>query len=590
MRVHLHHQACLPYCYYDTLLNKIIIKLITNEKITAVKLQYGDPFLYDKTDRKDEEGNDVWEWSSTEAPMQPQYTDKNNIYWCVGLTPPKTRRMKYYFAAVAKNSEKIIYGENGIGEQEFCFFFPFVHAVDAPKAPEWASQICWYQIFPERFCNGDAALSPENIECWETGTPKPRNFFGGDLRGIIDKLPYLQGLGITGVYLTPVFHSPSNHKYDTQDYFSIDPHFGDTQTLKELVQKAHASGIKIMLDAVFNHIGGKHPFWLDVLKNQKKSKYRDYFHIHSFPVLAKYKSRDALNYDAFAFVPDMPKWNTENPEARQYLIDVATYWIKETDIDGWRLDVSDEVSFSFWRALREAVDALKPDFYLLGEIWHDPSKWLNGGYFDAVMNYPLGHIIRDLFFTKAITPDVFTQKLFAKLGKFSDLHNRMQFNLMDSHDTVRALTQAGGEKLALKNGFLFMYMMKGAPCVYYGTEVGMEGNGDPGSRGAMVWDAARQDTDLLAFFQKLIALRKKYNTLIQNADISFTQKKGLCRWRLGKGDDALEIIYNAGEKPKKINNEMLLSSCGGFRGILPAGACVVVKPVARTQQDEEYPG
>jgi neopullulanase len=261
-------------------------------------------------------------------------------------------------------------------------------------------------------------------------------------------------------------------------------------------------------------------------------------------VREKYKNHDTLNYDAFAFVPNMPKWNTENPEARKYLIDVALYWIKECDIDGWRLDVSDEVSFSFWRAMREAVDAVKPDFYLLGEVWHDPSKWLNGGYFDAVMNYPLGHLIRDLFFTQKIGPDTFTQKLFAKLGRFSDMHNRVQFNLMDSHDTVRALTQAGGDKQALKNAFIFLFLMKGAPSIYYGTEVGMEGGGDPGSRGPMVWDAARQDKDLMEFFTRLFALRKKYNRLIQHADIIYSRKNNLCRWKLHNGCDALEIVYN----------------------------------------------
>ncbi|MCL2604855.1 MAG: glycoside hydrolase family 13 protein [Defluviitaleaceae bacterium] len=546
--MYIHHRSLLPYCYYDTAEKKIRLKLITDASVTAVKVLYGDPFIYAKTDKTDALGNDVWEWVTNEAPMRPQYADKKNITWRAEITPPKARRMKYYFSAVVKNGKEINYSENGVGDKEGCFFFPFVHEIDAPKTPEWASETVWYQIFPERFRNGDPSISPAETEDWETGSPKPRNFFGGDLRGIIDKLPYLRELGVTGLYLTPIFHSPSNHKYDTQDYFAVDPHFGDTQTLKELVTKAHASGMKVMLDAVFNHIGRLHPFWQDVIKNQKKSKYRDYFHIRSFPVKEKFEKPSDLTYDTFAFVPGMPKWNTENPEARQYLIDVALYWIKECGIDGWRLDVSDEVSFSFWRALREAVDAVKPDFYLLGEVWHDPSKWLHGGYFDAVMNYPLGHLIRDLFLTQKIKPDVFTQKLFSKLNNFSDTHNRIQYNLMDSHDTVRVLTQANGDKHAMKNAFTFLFMMKGAPSVYYGTEVGMEGNGDPGSRGPMVWDSARQDKDLMAFFKNIIALRKKYHALIQNADIIYTRQKNICRWKLSDGSDMLDIIYDTKKK------------------------------------------
>ncbi|MCL2501112.1 MAG: glycoside hydrolase family 13 protein [Defluviitaleaceae bacterium] len=546
--MYIHHRSLLPYCYYDTAEKKIRLKLITDASVTAVKVLYGDPFIYAKTDKINALGNDVWEWVTNETPMQPQYADKKNITWRVAITPPKARRTKYYFVITNKNGEEIAYSENGVGDTESHFFFPFAHDIDAPKTPEWASETIWYQIFPERFHNGDPSISPAVIEDWETGLPKPRNFFGGDLRGVIDKLPYLRDLGVTGIYFTPVFHSPSNHKYDTQDYYAVDPHFGDTQTLKELVKKAHASGMKVMLDAVFNHIGARHPFWQDVLKNQKKSKYRDYFHIRSFPVREKYESAYALNYDAFAFVPGMPKWNTENPEARQYLIDVALYWIKECDIDGWRLDVSDEVSFSFWRALREAVDAAKPDFYLLGEVWHDPSKWLHGGYFDAVMNYPLGNLLRDLFFTQKITPDTFTQKLFAKLSGFSDIHSRVQFNLMDSHDTVRVLTKANGDKQAMKNALTFLFLMKGAPSIYYGTEVGMEGNGDPGSRGPMVWDEAKQDKDLTVFFKDMISLRKRYNTLIQNADIAYSRKGNRCSWKLSNGPDTLEIIYNIKNK------------------------------------------
>jgi neopullulanase len=575
--MYLFHQSQLPYSYYDADEKKIIIKLTTDSNIKEAKLIYGDPFQYEKTEKTDANGNNIWEWMGTEAFMQPQYTAKKRIHWRFALSPLKTRRLKYRFSVIGKNGAETVYGEDGAGETESYFFFPFVHEVDALRVPAWASETCWYQIFPERFRNGDPSLSPAVTEDWETGIPKQKSFFGGDLRGIIEKLPYIQALGINGIYLTPIFRSPSNHKYDTADYFSVDPHFGDTQTLKELVEKAHKRGIKVMLDAVFNHIGVQHPFWKDVIKNQCKSKYKDYFHIHGFPVKEAYPARDALNYDAFAFVPGMPKWNTENPEARRYLIDVALHWIKECDIDGWRLDVSDEVSFSFWRAMREAVDACKPGFYLLGEVWHDPSKWLNGRYFDAVMNYPLGYNLRDLFFTRKISPDAFNEKLMAKLSVFSDIHNRVRFNLMDSHDTARALSQAGGDKNALKNAFLFLVFMKGAPCIYYGTEVGMEGGPEPGSRGPMLWDEGKQDVELTAFFKSLIALRKKYNSLIQNADLFYSREKGLCHWKLNKGSDTLTIVYNPGGKRVKLNGEILLSTYGGDTTHLPPNACALVK-------------
>ena len=584
--MHIQHQSNLPYSYHDKLSDKIVLKLITNSDTSTAKLIYGDPFAYVKTDGLSPDGNPIWEWEYHEAPLARQYVTDETIMWRIALSPLKTRRMKYAFIVTDKQGQSTYYGEKGImavpkssaDMHSNIFFFPFAHKVDALHVPKWAADICWYQIFPERFMNGNPAISPANTEEWRTGVPKANSFFGGDLHGIIQKLPYLQELGITGIYLTPVFESPSSHKYNTQDYFAVDPHFGDTDTLKELVAKAHDLGMKVMLDAVFNHIGSMHPFWRDVLANQEKSKYVDYFHIHSFPVLERYQSREEINYDTFAFVPNMPKWNTQNPEARKYLLDVAQYWIKECDIDGWRLDVSDEVSFDFWQEFKKAVTDAKPDFYVLGEVWHDPSKWLNGRYFDAVMNYPLGNIIKELFIEKTLGPDAFSHELFAKLMKFSDLHSHVQFNLMDSHDTARLLTQAGGDKAAIKNAFLFMMLMKGAPSIYYGTEIGMEGGQDPDCRRPMIWDAAKQDLELMAFFKRLIGLRKEYNALVQNADIIYTRDDGLCRWGLRDGDTGIDIVYNAGDEDLRVEGGLLLATHADYdneSGVLSAGYCGV---------------
>ena len=570
----MHHQSQMPYSYYDTATGNINLKLHTNSTISTARVYFGDPFDFVQTTRPDAYGGYIWDWNYSEVAMSPQYTCKESITWQVSFPPTQAKRLKYMFAITDTTGKEIFYGENGVcsGLDSFTsfFFFPHVHEIDAIKMPEWASNVCWYQIFPERFKNGNPAISPANAEGWETGKPAPRNFFGGDLYGIIEKLPYIHELGFTGIYLTPLFTSPSNHKYDTEDYFAIDPHFGDKKKLKELVQKAHALGIKVMLDAVFNHIGSNHVFWQDVLKNQEKSKYKDYFHIHSFPV-ADRPRREELTYSTFAFASSMPKWNTEHPEVRQHLIDVGLYWINECDIDGWRLDVSDEVSFSFWHDFRKAINKVKPEVFVLGEVWHDPAKWLNGGYFDAVMNYYLGYLMRDLFAKGEITPDEFTQRLFAKLSRFSDIHKRVSFNLLDSHDTARILTQSGGNKLGCKNAFLFMMLMPGAPCIYYGTEVGMEGADDPDCRCPMIWDEAKQDLKLQTFFKKLIALRKEHNKLIQNAEISYVKEKNLCRWTLGKGSERLQLVYNISDSNIKLEETILLSTEEDVNGVLPAG-------------------
>jgi glycosidase len=302
-----------------------------------------------------------------------------------------------------------------------------------------------------------------------------------------------------------------------------------------------------MLDAVFNHIGQRHPFWQDVLKNQEKSVYREYFHIKSFPVKDRYRDPEKMPFDTFAMSAQMPKWNTENPQVRRYLLNAAVYWIRECDIDGWRLDVADEVSFDIWRAFAGEVRAVKPDFYIVGEMWHDASNWINPGYFNTPMNYPLGFGIADFFLRKTIGPVEFNERLFRALLRYSDFHNRLAFNLLDSHDTPRVLTAAGGDKLALRNAFTLLFLLPGSPCLYYGTELGMSGDGDPECRKPMVWDEKQQDRELLAFFKRLIKLRYKHLGLINHGVMTYRPFEGADSWELGDRKKTITVVYTGTE-------------------------------------------
>ncbi|MCL2004211.1 MAG: glycoside hydrolase family 13 protein [Oscillospiraceae bacterium] len=579
----LQHQPLLPFCCYDKAIKKIVIRIVCGKELTPVTVIYGDPYNYRESGRLDKAGNKIWDWAYEEAAPRKQYSDSHQTVWQAELPTPRFGRMKYAFILEDENGKALYYGDNGLMEDTVeskndphnQFFLPYAHGVDALDIPQWAGDVVWYQIFPERFCNGNPSISPVGVEDWETGESRYDSFFGGDLYGIIEKLPYIKALGATGLYLTPIFKSPTTHKYTTQDYFTVDEHFGDKETLKNLVSKAHELGMKVMLDAVFNHIGSKHMFWQDVLANQENSQYKDYFHIHSFPVLESYEDRNELNYDTYGFYHNMPKWNTENPAARKYLIEAALYWIRECGIDGWRLDASDDVSFSFWREFKSAITAYKKDFYILGEIWYNPSKWLDNGYFDAVTNYSLSREIRDFFLGKNPNPDEFTRKLFGKITRYSDMHSRIQLNLMDSHDTARVLTQADGNKLALKNAFLFMFLMRGAPCLYYGTEIGMEGANDPDCRRPMIWDKKRQDLELLEFFKRLIALRKEHNILVQNAAVSYTTIGGLCCWTLAYGGEEVDIMYNSGSEEVEIKADILLATHTCENNALPAKTIAV---------------
>ncbi len=255
------------------------------------------------------------------------------------------------------------------------------------QVPEWVFDAVFYQIFPDRFANGDPGNDPPNVQPW--GTP-PTNwgFQGGDLQGVLMRMDYLQDLGINAIYLNPVFHSSSNHRYNTSDYYHIDPKLGTDDDFRTLLDEAHRRGVRIVLDGVFNHCGRGFFAFNDVVENEAHSPYADWFHIKRFPLNA-YGPGDAENYVAWWKFKSLPKFNTDNPQVRRYLIDVARYWVDQ-GIDGWRLDVPNEIDDDgFWADFRSAVKSANPDAYLVGEIWDGDPRWVGPGHFDGLLNYPM---------------------------------------------------------------------------------------------------------------------------------------------------------------------------------------------------------
>jgi glycosidase len=560
------HHSAPPWRCFDVQRQKVVIRVISTIDLVSIELLYNDPFDYEKI-------GDEWRWRYKTARFHKQVYGASTLMWRVEIDVPPQRRLKYGFRALFNDETYCWVSEWGlesfsdtaVNTPHNHFFYPFIHAVDAPKTPSWVRKTVWYQIFPDRFYRSGTSVPPENLADWEKDKPASNNFFGGDLEGIRQRLGYLKELGVNGIYLTPVFKSSSNHKYDTEDYFNVDEHFGGTKALKALVVDAHRLGIRVMLDAVFNHVGSSHPFWQDVINRQEESPYKDFFHIHSFPV--KKHPNESVNYDCFAFTPNMPKWNTENPQARKYLLDAALYWIKECEIDAWRLDVANEVSFDFWREFSALVHKAKPDFYVVGEIWDDASEWVNRGFFDAAMNYPLGSAVSALFLKNDIGVQTFTDMLFRALSRYDDNHNRVAFNLLDSHDTERALTAAHGNKQALRNAFTALFLLPGSPCIYYGDEIGMSGGGDPQCRSPMVWDRSLQDGSLLRFFRRLIKFRLANIDIINNCTLSFMESEGIFCWHLTRtalkrttlqrlspfspADRGLTVVYT-GQSAKRI--------------------------------------
>ncbi|EMT38717.1 Glycosidase [Thermoanaerobacter thermohydrosulfuricus WC1] len=493
------HKSDIPFAYP---LNENQLKIVLRTAVFDVDRVY---VLY----------KDRYDWLGKFKIKPMVLTHTNELFDYYETTLELNKKFVYFFYLVAEGGEKLYYTEAGFykkrPENQFWGFFhyPYIGEKDVFFAPEWTSDCMVYQIFPERFNNGDKSNDPENVKPWGE-KPTADSFFGGDLQGIIDKIDYLKDLGINAIYLTPIFLSHSTHKYDTTDYYTIDPHFGDTQKARELVQKCHDNGIKVIFDAVFNHCGYDFFAFQDVIKNGKKSKYWDWFNIYEWPI----KTHPKPSYEAFAdTVWRMPKLMTKNPEVQKYLLEVAEYWIKEVDIDGWRLDVANEIDHHFWRKFREVVKAAKPEAIIVGEVWHDASPWLRGDQFDSVMNYPFRNAVVDFFAKRKISASRFNTMITEQLMRHMDSVNRVMFNLTGSHDTERFLTLANGMVARMKLALVFQFTFVGIPYIYYGDEVGMVGDYDPDCRRCMIWEEEKQNKSIFNFYKKLISIRRENEEL-----------------------------------------------------------------------------
>lgn len=419
--------------------------------------------------------------------------------------------------------------------------------------PDWVRDAVFYQIFPERFHNGNKQNDPPGTEPWGS-QPKLFNFMGGDLEGVIQKLPYLKELGVNAIYFNPIFEAPtSNHKYDTADYLKIDKSFGDINTFRTLVQRAHSMGIKVVLDAVFNHSGDHHWAFQDAAKNGPGSKYWNWYLFHGFPVVKDPKP----NYDSWWGFASLPKFNEYNPEVRAHLREIAEFWTK-TGIDGWRLDVPNEVrDMEVWREFRRTVKGINPNAYIVGEIWGDGSPWLQGDQFDAVMNYQFRDQVFDFFVNDKSNVDQIDWGLEGLRNRHPESVNYAMFNVLGSHDTARMLTMAKNDINKVKMMALFQMTYVGAPVIYYGDEIGLKGEMDPGCRAAMPWDPAQHNQDLKAYYKRLIQLRNQYPALRRGGFRSIMRHNDNRTFAYVREDQRNKLIvaFNNHTRPQDISVE-----------------------------------
>lgn len=433
--------------------------------------------------------------------------DSERSYFETDISFDEAAQYIQYYFVVEKKGETEFWSRYGKESTQPKYFYEYLATAehDVFQPPEWAIGTVWYQIFPERFCDGTPENNPENVEPWGA-KPTRENHFGGDLAGIHAQLPYLKALGIDVIYMTPVFASPSNHKYDTTDYFKIDPAFGTTEDLLLLVRDCHANGIKVILDGVFNHIGYSSKQFQDVIKNGAQSEYADWFYIKDFPI-----ESDPLNYECVGYYKWMPKLRYKTQAVRDYILQVGRYWIETADIDGWRLDVADEVDFTFWEEFRREIKKVKPDAFILAETWKDGRDMLRGDQMDSIMNYLFRDAALDFFARQEIDAKTFEQRLSQMLYGYSATVRPVLYNPLGSHDTTRLLTECENHLDRMKLAVAFQMTFSGMPVIYYGDEIGMNGENDPDCRKTMAWDM--QNNNMLAHIKHLVSQRHQIVSL-----------------------------------------------------------------------------
>lgn len=540
--------------------DELVINLRANKSVDKVLIYYEDPYLNDCAVGAP--------WDGIEKSMKLDLELRYENIWTITLKP-KFKRLMYYFVVFSKDESRYVY-ENGVtkNNQYYKHYFKFgwMNDSDIFKVPKWVENTIWYQIFPERFATSGSPKSHPLLAWDDTKSIDRHCFYGGDIKGATTKLEYLKDLGVTGVYFNPIFESTENHKYNTTDYTKIDKDFGDDKDMQEFISKAHSLGIKVMIDAVFNHSGTNFFAWQDVLKHGKDSAYFDWFYINDPSNLTQKKSTKDGRYFTFAFVEEMPKLNTNNPKVVQYFLDVTKDWLTRWDLDGIRFDVGNEISHSFIKTLRRHIKAIKPDIYLLGEIWMDSSMYMMGDEYDSVMNYPFLQSVGNFFLDESTCAKDFEYWINYCYSLYNKQANKVIFNLLDSHDIDRLLTRSKSYDKFLQQ-LAVLFTMPGSPCIYYGTELGLEGENDPYNRLPMPWDKVNSPDALKTYqaVKALIALRKAEPSLLGTVIEWHVNSQDRTIWytRTGDGDKApINVVINANTTDIKIDpkvNQILYS-------------------------------
>lgn len=449
------------------------------------------------------------------------------------------------------------------GRSEY-YQYPFILREEILDVPKWLKTAVVYNIFPDSFASGRRELKEGAKEVHLPDGRICRHRQGGTIKGITKNLDYIQEMGFNCIYLNPVFTAGEYHKYDVMDYYHIDPCMGTEEDFRELVEKLHERGMRIIIDGVFNHCSWEFFAFLDVVEKQGASRYCKWFYHLDFPLRRPKDEEEIPNYTCFAYERKMPKLNTSDHEVQMYFSDVGAYWVREFHVDGWRLDVANEIDRNFWRNFRAAVKKENPEAVLIGEVWENAETWLRGDAFDSVMNYDFRRICKEYLASER--PDA----LMAAYG-FEKMRLRYpsnivygQLNLLDSHDVPRFLSLCGGNTARWRLGCILLMLMPGAASLFYGDEQEIMGVTEDGYRRGMDWSVQGAQC---AFVKELAKIRKKYI----HAEMGYCPlwqfiHDGMFAFERKGEDGKLTVIINAGrEQPLQLPEEVeiLLESGSG---------------------------
>ena len=527
----LRHYESKDYIYAVGL-NKIHIKLeVLFGEVDSISIKYWKRF-------REEE--------SVLLELDNYSFDKKSPYFDVFIESKEQFRYLNYVFLIVSKGKKYFYSKDGVSNDFPLRFFEFqyVNKDDIFDSLDVFKGRVGYHVFVDRFYREGNVSGNKKIVEWDE-SPTRDNVFGGNFLGVFSKLDYLKDLGISLIIFMPIFKAASNHKYDTIDYFEVDPSYGTKEDLKKLISKAHELDIKIVFDGVFNHIGYYSEQFLDAKENKEKSKYFSWF---------SFVNDGEIEHDYLA-VGDykwMPKLNYQSLELRQFIIKVGRYWIDSFDIDGWRLDVFDEIEESFRNEFSKEIKKSKKDLLLIGETWHDGYELLSSKQVHSVMNYLYRNYILDYFIDCRISENEFLNKLQWLSFRYPKPLLGTMYNLLGSHDTERIMTRAKEDMSKIIQVYAFLILSLGIPVIYYGDELGMIGEVDPGCRKAMEWD--RLGNNIYLKIKELIKYRND-NEAIRFGDIKYLVVDNCFGFIRVFGNEKILVLFNTLDESIEVSLE-----------------------------------